>query len=75
MKTLHFLFALALVLSATLVVAEAPADANTKKRPELLLSMSANSGSYADNKLTLQGVPGVVWFTDRPDRKAGHLTL
>jgi hypothetical protein len=33
------------------------------------------SGSLDGDKLTLNGVPNVIYFSDRPDRVAGHLSL
>ena len=44
------------------------------KKVEMLFVQSAKSASFADGKLTLEGVsPTTVFFSDRPSRIAGHL--
>lgn len=43
--------------------------------PQYLYVMSAANGKAAHGKLTLEGVPGVVYFSDRPNRIAGHMSL
>jgi hypothetical protein len=45
------------------------------KNPQFLFVLSAESGTYADGKLTLDNVPLVVYFSDRPKRIAGHMSL
>ena len=40
-----------------------------------LFTMTAGSGSFAEGRLSLAGVPLVVYFTDRPYRQAGHMSL
>ena len=45
------------------------------KEPSYLFVLSATSGSLKGDTLTLNGVPNVIYFTDRPDRVAGHLSL
>jgi len=45
------------------------------KKPQFLFVLSAESGTYEDDKLTLKGVPLVVYFSDRPHRIAGHMTV
>ena len=45
------------------------------KNPQFLFVLSAESGTYADGKLTLDNVPLVVYFSDRPNRIAGHISL
>ena len=45
------------------------------ENPRFLLVMSAVSGSYDGETLTLTGVPAVVYFSDRPYRIAGHMSL
>ncbi len=37
--------------------------------------LSATSGSLKGDTLTLNGVPNVIYFSDRPDRVAGHMSL
>jgi hypothetical protein len=44
------------------------------KKVQMLFVQSAKSASFADGKLTLEGVsPTTVFFSDRPSRIAGHL--
>ena len=45
------------------------------KNPGYLFVISGTSGSLDGDKLTLNSVPNVVYFTDRPHRVAGHLSL
>jgi len=39
----------------------------------LLFVASAASGNVEGDTLTLDAVPAVLWFADRPDRGAGHI--
>lgn len=43
--------------------------------PKFLFILSAQSGSYADNTLSLNGVPHVIYFSDSPKRIVGHMSL
>ncbi len=88
MKKIIFL-AVSTALSALLIVpglfAQAPAAASggvvTKPipkakadNPTYMFVQNAKSVSYADGKLTLEGVaPTTIFFSDRPDRIAGHM--
>ena len=45
------------------------------QNPQYLLSLASTSGSFEDDTLVLKGVPLVVYFSDRPVRKAGHMSL
>ena len=40
---------------------------------QMLFVQSAASGSYDGKRLTLNGVPSTIYFSDRPKRIAGHL--
>ncbi|MEE9213360.1 MAG: hypothetical protein V3U54_01000, partial [Thermodesulfobacteriota bacterium] len=40
-----------------------------------LFVLSATSGGLKGDTLTLNGVPNVIYFSDRPARKAGHMSL
>jgi hypothetical protein len=42
---------------------------------EFLYVVSATSGSVEGDTLTLVGVPSVVYFSDRPARIAGHMSV
>ena len=66
-------FCLVLMLAATTVGAEPVIGG--KDKPEFLYVMSAMSGSFDGKTLTLKGVPLVIYFSDRPDRIAGHMSL
>ena len=46
-----------------------------EEQPELLAVASALSGSFNGDVLTLEGVPAVVYFSDRPERIAGHMAV
>ena len=48
---------------------------NEADAPKFLYTMSANSGTYADGRLTLNNVPLVVYFSDRPARVSGQLSI
>lgn len=43
--------------------------------PAFLFTMSALSGSFENDRLSLSGIPLVVYFSDRPYRLAGHISL
>ncbi len=67
------MFTVMLTLVAGLVFAENVID--DSKKPQYLFTLASKSGSSDGNKLTLKGVPLVVYFADRPNRIAGHITL
>ena len=48
---------------------------DSSKDVQYLYVMSAESGSFDGEKLTLNGVPNVIYFSDRPNRIAGHISL
>lgn len=64
---------LVLMLAATTVGAEHVIS--SKEKPEYLFVLSAESGSFKGDTLTLKDVPLVIYFSDRPDRIAGHMSL
>jgi hypothetical protein len=60
-----------MVISGSAADAPAPAE----KSIGYLFVQTAQTGAYADGVLTLDGVPEqTVFFSDRPARKAGHLS-
>ncbi len=67
------LFGLMLTLVPGLVFAEHVID--DSKNTGYLFVISGTSGSLDGDTLTLNGVPNVIYFTNRPARKAGHLSL
>ncbi len=58
-----------------MVFANAENVIDDSKNPGYLFVISGMSGSLDGDKLTLNGVPNVIYFSDRPDRVAGHLSL
>ena len=71
--TIIGIFTVMLTLLPGLVFAEHVID--DSKKPGYLFVLSATSGSLKGDTLTLNGVPNVIYFSDRPARKAGHLSL
>jgi len=67
------IFTVMLTLVTGLVFAEHVID--DSKNPGYLFVISGTSGSLDGDTLTLNGVPNVLYFSDRPARKAGHITL
>jgi hypothetical protein len=64
----------ALVAAMLPGVALAQDDAtDTAEDVSLLYVVSSNTGSVDGTTLTLNAVPSVIWFTDRPARGAGHI--
>lgn len=57
---------------ATNVESSAPADNHAKAN--MLYALSADSGTYNENKLTLKGVKLVLYFTEAPKRTAGQIS-
>ena len=62
-----------LTAATTAVFADHVIDDSEK--PQYLYVMSATSGSFDGETLTLTGVPSVVYFSDRPYRITGHLSV
>ena len=62
-----------LFLGALFSNAEQVADNSTK--PSYLFALSGTSGSVDGDTLTINGVTNVIYFSDRPERIAGHITL
>ncbi len=71
--TIVGIFAVMLTLLPGLVFAENVID--DSKNTGYLFVISGTSGSLDGDTLTLDGVPNVIYFSDRPARKAGHLSL
>lgn len=52
----------------------APSSGGGEKKVQMLFVQTAKSATLKDGKLTLQGIsPNTVFFSDRPERVAGHL--
>jgi len=71
--TIVGIFTVMLTLLPGLVFAEHVID--DSKEPSYLFVISGTSGSLDGDTLTLNGVPNVLYFSDRPARKAGHMSL
>lgn len=65
-----------LFLLIALAACTAKADEPKKEKPQLLFIVHATKGHYANGTLTLmQASPGVSYFSDRPARKGGVMSL
>ena len=71
--TIVGIFTVMLTLVSGLVFAEHVID--DSKNTGYLFVISGTSGSLDGDTLTLNGVPNVIYFSDRPARKAGHMSL
>ena len=49
--------------------------ADESAEPDFLLVLNGRSGSIEGDKLALSGVPSVIYFSDRPARIAGQMTM
>ena len=63
------LAALGLIGLASTSFAETPKSSDV----QMLFVQSATSGSYDGKRLTLNGVPSTIYFSDRPERIVGHM--
>ena len=69
-----FIFLVALLVQASIRPDVSQAAENPKKA-DLLFVHNASHIAVADGKLILKGIsPTVLFFTDRPERIAGHMT-
>jgi len=68
-----FLVVAVLAMAPNLAFGEHVID--SKENPEYLFVLSSESGSYEGDTLTLNDVPSVIYFSDRPERIAGHMSL
>lgn len=75
MKIVFIIPALIFMLGAGPRLASANPVINEADAPRFLYAMSAKSGAFEDGKLTLNDVPLVVYFSDRPHRISGMLSL
>ena len=71
--TIVGIFAVMLTLVSGLVFAEHVID--NSNEPQYLFTLASKSGTFEGDTLTLKGIPLVVYFSDRPVRVAGHITL
>ena len=71
--TIVGIFTVMLTLVPGLVFAEHVID--DSKNTGYLFVISGTSGSLDGDTLTLNGVPNVIYFSDRPARIAGHMSV
>ena len=64
-----------MMFSMGAVFAQANPVINEADAPKFLYTMSAKSGTYENGRLTLKDVPLVVYFSDRPARLSGMLSI
>jgi len=72
-STIVGIFTVMLTLLPGLVFAEHVIE--DSKNTGYLFVISGTSGSLDGDTLTLNGVPNVIYFSDRPARKTGHLSV
>lgn len=68
-------FVIALLFGVYSIEAQAEHGIDGSKNPGILIVVSGSSGVYSDGKITLKGVPSVVYFSERPGRVSGHISL
>jgi len=71
--TIIGIFIVMLTLVTGLVFAEHVID--NSKEPSYLFTLASKSGTFEGDILTLKGIPLVVYFSDRPYRIFGHISL
>ena len=64
-----------MTLGMGVVLAQANPVINEADAPQFLYTMSAKSGTFENGRLTLKDVPLVVYFSDRPARLSGMLSI
>lgn len=75
MRYISKLLVIMFVLGLGFQHAEANPVINEKDAPRFLYTISAKSGTMEGDKLTLKDIPLVIYFSDRPNRLAGLLSL
>ena len=75
MRDISKLILVMLVLGIGYQLAEANPVINDKDAPKFLYSLSASSGKMEGDRIILENVPLVVYFSDRPHRLAGQLSI
>jgi len=63
------------IFSMGVVLAQANPVINEVDAPKFLYALSAKSGTFENSRLTLKDVPLVVYFSDRPARLSGMLSI
>ncbi len=76
MKSLLNFTILSLLVIQLLPTAIADTEiSKSESKPLFMFALGAGSGQFQNDVLTLNDIPTVIYFSDRPDRIAGHLTL
>lgn len=75
MRYVSALALLVLVIGLGVRASEANPVINEKDGPRFLFALSTSSGKIDGDRITLERVPLVVYFSDRPSRLAGQLSL
>lgn len=75
MRVMIMIPVLIFALGVSVQLAESNPVINDADAPQFLYTMSAKSGTFKDGVLTLKDVPLVVYFSDRPHRISGMLSL
>ena len=67
---------LGFLLSHTATLQAAPSDKDQVGQVQLMFVQTAKEVEFKGNQMTLKGVsPSTVFFSDRPERVSGHLTI
>ena len=69
------ILALAVLIGINSGITRAEQVIDSSKDPDTLMVISGKSGDYKNDTLTLTGVPNVVYFSDRPGRVSGHVSV
>ena len=75
MRNISKLLLVVFVLGLSYQLAEANPVINDKDAPKFLYTLSASSGKMEGDRVILENVPLVVYFSDRPARISGQLSI
>lgn len=75
MRYVSTLWILVIVLGLGVIKAQANPVINEKDAPQFLYAMSSKAGKVDGDRITFERVPLIVYFSDRPSRLAGQLSL
>jgi len=68
-------FLVLMLLSTFAFAGDITFDSTSRSKTGYLFVLSAISGTLDGNTLTLNSVPNVIYFSDRPYRVAGHISV
>ncbi|MCP4231908.1 MAG: hypothetical protein GY771_17405, partial [bacterium] len=75
MKYVSSFLVMAIILTVIPEIGYGEHIISSKDKPEFLFVFSAKSGTFDGDTVTLKDVPLVIYFSDRPYRIAGHISL